>query len=207
MTATGFIRIPTNDKIIRIGLEKNLKEYYSEYPLRIIPEFGVRHGSARIDIAVINGLIHGYEIKSDRDTLQRLPRQMPIYNSVFDQVTLVVGKNHLYEAVKIVPDWWGIQIAKILNPDNAVSFSNIREAEANPDQDNVAIARLLWREEALGILEEIGQADGVRSKPRSAVYERLVEVLDSHVLKTKVREHLCSRINWRSDAQLVPNGG
>jgi hypothetical protein len=60
--------------------------------VRIIEELGVVHGKSRIDIAVINGLMHGYEIKSDKDTLQRLPEQMNMYNSVFNKVTLVVGK-------------------------------------------------------------------------------------------------------------------
>jgi len=65
----------------------------------------------------------------------------------------------------------------------------------------------LWRKEALNILEEIGQANGVRSKPRMAIYERLAEVLDDKTLKAKVREHLRFRMNWRPDAQLALSDG
>ena len=60
--------------------------------VRIIEELGVKHGTARVDIAVVNGIMHGYEIKSDKDTLQRLPRQISTFNPIFDQLTLVVGK-------------------------------------------------------------------------------------------------------------------
>ena len=123
----------TNDKIIRVALrnvlDKDLKEYRAEsgYPAEIFEELGVRHGAARIDIAVINGFMHGYEIKSDSDTLERLPGQMNEFNAVFDKMTLVVGKRHLYDAINIIPDWWGIIVAKI-DANCKVFFQTIREA-------------------------------------------------------------------------------
>lgn len=190
--------ISTNDLIIRSALKKDLKKLHArDKDLRIIEELGVRHGSARIDIAVVNGIMHGYEIKSDRDTLERLPEQMTEFNAVFDQITLVVGKQHLYQAIHIVPDWWGVTIAKI-NTRGRVVFHIIRNPEDNKEQDKVSIARLLWRQEALRILEEHDQAYGVRSKPREFVYKRLADVLETDVLKERVRETLIvSRGDWR----------
>lgn len=197
----------TNDAIIRHALREKLTALHSNDPrLRIIDEMGIKHGAARIDMAVINGVLHGYEIKSDRDTLLRLPEQMNVYNSVFDQVTLVVGKSHLFDAINIVPDWWGIEIAKIDHND-VVIFSCIRKAQDNPMQDSISIARLLWREEALEILESRGEATGLRSKPRRLIYEKLACVLDKNTLSEKVRGVLFSRPDWRLDAPLVPSGG
>lgn len=199
--------ILTNDRMIRAALRENLeKSCEGNFKTKIIEELGITHGAARVDIAVVNGVIHGYELKSDRDTLNRLPNQIEIYNSVLDQVTLVVGKTHLHEAFKIVPEWWGITIAKIVDSSGLVSFCKIREPEQNPNQDSTAIAALLWRAEALSILEEIGHAKGVRSKNRKAIYERLVEVFDKEALCATVREHLRARVNWRSDLQCMPNG-
>ena len=197
----------TSDRIIRVALNEKLKILYARDPkLMIVEELGVKHGAARVDIAVINGFFHGHEIKSDRDTLLRLPEQMDVYNSVFDKMTLVVGKSHLYEAINIVPDWWGIMIAKI-NTDQSVIFQSIREARYNQDQDSVAIARLLWRNEALEILEKAGEANGFRSKPRGVIYEKLSTVFDQQILKKKVRKVLFSRRDWPSDSQLALNGG
>ena len=71
--------VPTNDRIIRdalrIDLEKKLEEYNLEnkHSSKIFEEFRVQHGMARIDFAVINSIMHGFEIKSDLDTLERLP--------------------------------------------------------------------------------------------------------------------------------------
>ena len=199
--------LPTNDLIIRSALREELRKLYAQdKKLRIIEELGVNHGTARIDIAVVNGIMHGYEIKSDQDTLQRLPEQMNIFNAVFDKVTLVVGKSHLYNAINIIPDWWGIIVAKA-DPNGSIIFNIIREGENNKGQDSVSVARLLWREEALKILEETGKAQGFYSKPRASIYEKLSTVLDQETLSAKVRETIFFRSEWRLDAPLVTNGG
>jgi hypothetical protein len=197
----------TSDKLIRAALRNDLEDTHkNELRVKIIEELGIAHGAARVDIAVVGGVIHGYELKSDLDTLCRLPEQMRIFNAVLDQITLVVGKNHLYKAINMVPDWWGIMIAKIADSSGVISFYNIREADENPEQDSAAIASLLWREEALNILEEMGSAKGVRSKARRLIYERLAMVLDHKTLRAKVRERLLTRVNWRSDLQCMPSG-
>ena len=200
--------LPTNDFIIRSALKEVLsKQHARDKELRIIEELGVRHGNVRIDIAVVNGIMHGYEIKSDRDTLERLPEQMTEFNAVFDRITLVVGKQHLYRAIHMVPDWWGITIAKI-NIKGQVVFYAIREPEDNKQQDKVSIARLLWREEALRILDEHDQADGVRSKPCELVYQRLADVLETDILKERVRKILLvPREDWRFGLAPLSHGG
>lgn len=194
----------TNDTIIREALVTRLTEECAAFPdHRIIPELGLWHGAARIDVAVVNGVLHGFEIKSDRDTLYRLPEQMRAYNAIFDQVTLVVGSKHFVDAFKLVPEWWGIKTAHV-NEDGLVTFNTIRLPRNNPNQDDVSIARLLWRREALDLLEDLGKADGVRSKPREAIYQRLVESLELESLKKHVWNVLQSpRQDWRSDVQLA----
>jgi hypothetical protein len=197
----------TNDLNIRCALKEELQSRHAQdKKVRIIDELGISHGSARIDIAVVNGIMHGYEIKSDQDTLQRLPEQMSIFNAVFDKVTLVVGKSHLYDAIKMIPDWWGIVVAKA-DTNGLVTFNVIREEGKNKDQDMVSIARLLWREEALKVLEESGEARGFYSKPCDSIYEKLSVTLDKNALSAKVRETIFFRPDWRLDAPLMTNGG
>lgn len=198
--------LKTNDSIIRVALMKILSKAYEGDPeTKIIEELGLKHGEARVDIAIVNGVIHGYELKSDLDTLIRLPNQMRIYNSVLDQITLVVSKNHLHEAIKLIPDWWGIIIAKMIDSNGDIKFCTIRKPEENHFKDSLSIAKLLWRKEALNILEKINQANGVRSKSRLVIYERLVAILDQKTLGDEVRRCLCTRIDWRSDLQCKPS--
>ena len=201
------LQFNTNDAAIRKVLKCVLEEKHRKDPtVRIIDELGVNHGSARVDIAVVNGVLHGYEIKSDLDTLLRLPAQIEAYNAVFDKVTIVVGIQHIHEALELIPDWWGIGLVK-QNSKGNLYLSNIRESDKNPKLDSVAIARLLWRNEALAILESIDAARGVRTKTRSVIYEKLATSLEQSALRKKVREALFFRPNWRVDQKLQINGG
>jgi len=172
----------TNDLMIRTLLRGILEEKHSkDNKVRIIEELGVHHGNARVDIAVVNGIMHGYEIKSDLDTLLRLPEQIEVYNSVFDKMTL--------------------------DENGVVTFNTIREEETNEDQNKLSVAKLLWREEALGILEEMDEANGLRSKPRDLIYSKLSTVLDQETLGKKVRETIFFRTAWRSESPLMSYGG
>jgi hypothetical protein len=196
----------TNDIMIRSVLKGILEKRHSQdKKVKIIEELGVQNGNARIDIAIVNRIMHGYEIKSDLDTLRRLQEQITIFNSVFDKMTIVVGKSHLYEAIRMVPEWWGIMVAKI-DTNGSVIFNTIREEEINKDQDCVSVARLLWREEALKILDEINEIKGLRSKPKDFIYRKLSDILDQKTLGEKVRETLFFRADWRPDAPLIQNG-
>lgn len=201
----------TNDKIIRRALHELLDKELARYRQRgyraeIIEELGVHHGTARIDIALINGTMHGYEIKSDRDTLDRLPEQVNEFNTVFDKLTLVVGRRHLYRAMHIVPDWWGVVVAKI-DSNNRLVFQTIRKPDNNKEQVGVSIAGLLWRKEALQILKERNEANGLLSKPRKVIYARLADILDIETLKKTVSTLLVSREHWRPGVQLASGGG
>lgn len=188
----------TRDYEIRQALVRDLKTAYkNDHEHKIVEELGINHGSVRADVAVINGILDCYEIKSDRDTLQRLPEQIRAYNAVFDKVTLVVGFSHVYAALEMIPNWWGVTIAKT-NQHGGITLNEIRKATYNTKKDKDSIARLLWREEALRILEEKQQDAGVRSKPRAVIYERLTATLDMEELSSIVRESLRSRPMWRA---------
>ncbi len=190
--------LKSNDSIIRIALMEILsKDHEGDPDTKIIPELGLKHGETRVDIAVVNGVIHGYELKSDLDTLIRLPNQMRIYNSILDQVTLVVSKDHLHEAIKLIPDWWGIIVARMVGSTGNIKFCHIRKPEENHSKDSLSIAKLLWREEALNILEKLNKANGVRSKSRQIIYERLAANLNQEILGNEVRKCLKTRVNWR----------
>lgn len=52
----------------------------------------------RADLAYHARHLTGVEVKSDRDTLKRLHRQLPVYRQYFDRVILVVGTRHLDDA-------------------------------------------------------------------------------------------------------------
>lgn len=187
------------DADLRTALLRRLDRRYSRDPeTLILQELGLRHGAARVDIAVVNGALHGYELKSNSDSLDRLAGQARVYGSVLDRVTLVAGRRHVEEAMGLVPMWWGVQVAE-MGPRGGILFSSVRRARKNPSQDIVAVAKLLWREEALDLLHQVGAARGVKSKPRAAIYARLAEVARPEEIRSRVRHRLRNRTGWRSD--------
>lgn len=189
------------DYHIRKSFKKKLfSEYSKTNDCLILEELGLFHGSNRIDLAVINGLMHGYEIKSDKDTLTRLPDQQIAYNSIFDKVTIILAPRHAYKAINLIPDWWGIKIAE-MGPRGGIKFHNLRTAYSNPNVDKLSLAMLLWKQEALEILDEINSSKGFVSKSRLNIYKELCSNIELNNLRKEVRKRIKSRLNWRADQQ------
>jgi hypothetical protein len=189
----------TRDKDIRDFLHINIKNQYINEPGTIVvDELSLCQGNARIDIAVVNGSMHGYEIKSESDTLERLPNQINIYNQVMDTITIVTGPNHLNKVKELVPKWWGITVAK-LNSNNNMESKIIRKTKQNPNVNAMALAQLLWRDEAIQILEEVNLIKGYKGKSRRVLRERLANSLSLEETKYYVRRQLKSRKDWRAD--------
>src|SRR5580700_516132 len=154
----------------------------------VIEELGLCKGSVRVDLAVVNGIMHAYEIKSDFDTLRRLSTQVEHYGKCFDRVSLVVGPRHIKMARKSVPKWWGI--VRVIACHDGPRFLVVRKARPNPARDARALIELLWREATLALLESIGAAEGVRSKPRDVLWDRAIERLSLEDIARAVRDHL-----------------
>ena len=150
----------TRDVDIRKVLLATLEAKYNDkqHDL-IVEEFGCK--SARVDIAVINGSLHAYEIKSDSDSLDRLPSQIDAYQGVFEYVTLVCGRRLLDHARTTIPKWWGLQKAEFKS--GVVALQELKAPKPNPNQSPSALARMLWKTEALAALRKSGYK-GVASK-------------------------------------------
>lgn len=185
------------DRDIRQTLRYEVRrEFCYDQSSRIIEELGLCTGSTRVDLAVVNGALHGYEIKSDQDTLTRLPVQVDLYSRVLDYATLVVGEPHLKKARTVIPRWWGIFVVKS-GKDGEPALTRIRKAQQNRRQDPVAMAQLLWAQEALLILESHGLAKGLRGKSRKALWNALASSFRLEELGWMVRQALKARSDWR----------
>jgi hypothetical protein len=133
----------------------------------IIDELGVCRGQVRIDLAVVNGTLHGYEIKSDRDSLRRLGAQIDYYSRVLERATIVVGERYLPRVQALVPPWWGV--LRIKPTAKGPHFKTVRRGRKNPSLDARSLVELLWLEDATRLLETHDAARGVRGKARQSV--------------------------------------
>ncbi len=201
----------TNDREIRFALHNILvKQYLKEPNTLYLHEWKICQGEARIDIAVINGTINGYEIKSDKDTLERFSKQIVVYNRVFDLITVVTGISHIEDVISMVPEYWGI-IAATSNS-SGVNFSYVRYARQNNYIEPFSLAQFLWKEELIelfeknglsrGILfEKNGLSRGIKKMPRFKLWSLASETFSTEQLKEYVKLCLMKRDNnWRPDA-------
>lgn len=189
------------DMDVRAALHARLLHEHGDDPLDtlVVDELGLC-GEVRVDVAVVNGSLTGFELKSARDNLRRLPKQVLVYSQVLDYAELVVADNHVKASRELLPKWWGISVATA-DISGAVTINRTREARRNPTVDPHALSQLLWRDEALDILTNRGADRGVRSKPRRVVWARLAETLELEELRDTVRACLKARTSWRADAR------
>ncbi len=69
-------------------------------------------GSTRVDVVhITEQFMHGYEVKGDGDTLQRVSRQLGYYAGAYDFVTFIVTEKHLPKLLPLLPEWVGILVA------------------------------------------------------------------------------------------------
>jgi len=189
-----------NDLEIRQSFHrKRLRRQHFHKDTLVIDELGLNHGKCRADIAVVNGHLIGYEIKSNNDSLRRLENQVESYNAVFEKISVIVGDRYINSIQSHIPAWWGV-IESTRGPRGAVNFSTIRKAQTNKKVDPISIARLLWRNEAEEILRQKNLPPRILRQPRAILYDYLVDKLGICELRKIVRDYFKKRKNWRCPA-------
>ncbi|MGN6265390.1 MAG: sce7726 family protein [Ginsengibacter sp.] len=187
------------DQIVRQAFHNSiLKSAHDDVNTFVVDELGLKNGQIRADIAVLNGKLVGYEIKTENDTLSRLPSQIEGYNEVFNKAFIIVSTKHLEKAIKTIPDWWGIYMIRFTD-DYIYSFSCIRKAKINKKQNSFSLAQLLWKNEAIEVANEILGHNIKPSTSKHEVYEIISGTCSSKRLSKIVIQYLKQRNNWRTD--------
>lgn len=163
----------------------------------VIDELGLAHAQSRVDVAVLNGCLHGYEIKSERDNLLRLERQLATYRQTLEKLTIVSASSHVAAISSFVPEWAGIIEAQ-QGPRGGIRFVSIRHARRNPEIDPVMVAHLLWRAEAIDLLLQIGFTPRDVRRPRKQLYELVGRSLSLREIIDSIRDCMFKRRSWRA---------
>ncbi|RSK43424.1 sce7726 family protein [Hymenobacter perfusus] len=99
-------------------------------------------GTTRADVVhITEQFMHGYELKGDQDTLQRVARQLPCYAGCYDFVTFVITEKHLPKLLPQLPEWVGVLVA------SEAGITLHRPALYNATVERPAVAGLLRVEE------------------------------------------------------------
>lgn len=181
-----------HDHQLRAVLKLHLQQRNAGRSTLMVDEMALAYGSVRADLVVVSELLEGFEIKAGNDTLKRMPAQMQAYDATFDRCSVVTVQSHLAKVLTLVPSWWGVLLV-----DNTPSLHVYREPRDNPMLDAAQLVRLLWREEALAKLDAIGQLKGYKTKPKLALFAKLVDCVALPELRDYVRSCLRARTQWR----------
>lgn len=185
-----------SERRIRDALIQHLENQHRDNSAAlIIEEMVLAIGAGRVDLAVANGNLHAFEIKSDFDRLERLVTQAPLYSASFDAVTLVCGPKLAAAATAWVPDWWELMV---VDPTpSGLRLRTERPSRLNPSLDPMAVAGLLWKSEALALLPP-HRAHRLRHRPRAGAWSALAELMGPAELSRTVAETLRERQGWRA---------
>ena len=131
----------------------------------MLTEFRV--GPCKADVVILNGTSTVYEIKSERDNLDRLQNQMTSYLQVFARVNVITGQNHLASILSSVPNEVGVLVLT-----DRLRISTVREAHSNLDRISPSVVfNSLQRDEAQRILE--GNGCSIPALPNTQISQAL----------------------------------
>ncbi|TVT39503.1 sce7726 family protein [Hymenobacter setariae] len=152
-------------------------------------------GTTRADVVhITEAFMHGYEVKGDGDTLQRVENQLRCYAEVYDFVTFVVTEKHLPKLLPRLPEWVGVLVA----PADDLGLRQHRPAGYNATVQRAPLAALLWVEEIKQFLLARGLAGASTLRQREiAHYLRTTHTISLSSLAQYVRERLMARLPER----------
>lgn len=131
-------------------VQKILLGSHSLKTASIVDEFRV--GSNKADVVMLNGTSTAYEIKSDRDRLDRLYSQVMSYSEVFANVTVFCAERHLESVISIVPEFVGVSVLT-----DRYQISKFRNGVADSHRTkSSAIFKSITQKEAVQILSSLG---------------------------------------------------
>ncbi|MFB5083393.1 sce7726 family protein [Symbiobacterium thermophilum] len=147
--------------------------------------------TSRVDLARINGKSYAFEVKTEFDRLDRLPRQMEDYAKVFEHVSAVVHESHLERALDLVPEFCGVQVYTIA--ESGIDLCTIRPPEPSKMVTAEAQVRNLSSKDLAEVLRQVGLPDPRRRDERAALVLRecdpeQVNVCFKAVLKRKYQK-------------------
>ena len=87
-----------------------------------------RVGECKADTVILNGTSTVYEVKSERDSLTRLERQVAAYARVFARVYVIAGEKHVAAVIASVPNDVGV-----LRLNSRHQISTLQEAADRTD--------------------------------------------------------------------------
>lgn len=180
MLNEGQIKVTVIDNLFRLGMLEGAV---------LVNEMVVGDWSRRADLAVVNGKLHAFEIKSDLDTLNRLEGQIGTYLLRFDKVTVVTTQKHLTRIKGMTPD--NVEIWVISDTEGATGIRVVRRGQTKEVTNMRILCGFLLKTELAAFLRQQGQKIGA-----DTYRETLIDLVEKFPV-SRLRAYLLSAIKVR----------
>ncbi|NHC44350.1 sce7726 family protein [Motilibacter aurantiacus] len=189
------------DPDVRSALVTALAQRLGQRPHVLVPEVDVRWTvPARLDALLVADRICGFEIKSDVDSLARLPRQIQAYGAVVERAVLVVSERHRAAALEAVPHWWSVWVAGLKG--EHVVIRSAKRGRLNPALNPLAVSTFLTREDLLHALRSRGHA-GLSSFTVDQLRQQFTTGIAAREAVRVARSYMIERRDWRGRSLLT----
>lgn len=156
----------------------------------LINEMVVANWSRRADLAVANGRLWAFEIKSDLDTLVRLKGQVETYQQRFDKVVVVTTERYASRAAAMLPDSVGLWIVEPIN-ESGGKVRVVRPGRVVEVRERAALLGFLLKTELVSLLRAEAKSASIE------LHRRELEKRASELPVSTIRRFVISSLKAR----------
>lgn len=185
-----------NELKIKLALIDQLIELGMLDDAVLINEMVIANWSRRADVAVANGKLFAYEIKSDFDTLKRLDGQITAYLSQFDRVTVVTTPKFSQAVIEQMPK--EVEVWETSTTNDEIKFKVVRKGKTKLISNKNKLAGFLTKSEIVSALK----AQGL---PYNPTYSRDMLTTQLNLLRSNfVREYVlrCLKSRYKVTSEI-----
>ncbi|MBB3006015.1 sce7726 family protein [Cupriavidus alkaliphilus] len=156
----------------------------------LINEMVVANWSRRADLAVANGRLWAFELKSDLDTLARLKGQVETYQQRFDKVVVVTTERYLARSASMLPESVGLwSVEPTLDGRRKVRV--VRPGRVEEVRERSALLGFLLKTELVALLRSVSKAASIE------IHRRALESQASELPVATIRRFVLSSLKAR----------
>jgi hypothetical protein len=146
--------VPLSEREIKVAVIDYLNRKNALQDGVVINEFPVANWSRRADLAVANGKLQAFEIKSDYDSLRRLDGQIALFATRFDKVVVVTTSRFLSAAVERLPPY--VEIWEAFRDNGSIDLRIARRGQTREIKNRHILASYLQKPELVSLLRSSG---------------------------------------------------
>lgn len=187
-----------NDPRVR----ERLVPYLEARGYRPLGEISLASNKTRIDVIGMNdGVLCGFEIKSEADDLKKLKKQARRYRRYFEQLYLVAAERHVQAAMEMLPRYWGIWVVRPSASGVHIvrKAAPARTARTNTHQKAAPLAELMWKAELIDVLS----AHAPSSSLEALTWPELTRIFVERHSVREIEHYVFEALHARKQAQRV----